>query len=242
MMGRKFEEEDWRQAYAGAKGIPDAGWSNLQIDVMHGSLGVEHKMLRVRSKGSILTACGTSMMHPAGTRSIRIPQIEDATAAARDILQQYGALIEARTTLVRVRSQLGGGQLERSEAEQQLAEELGLNITVARRQLADVEVEDDPTDVPPPDMRFGWLLWQDSLREFLYFEQPMTVPDPSAYRAIWVESGGGSRKQSRNLWIYDIETDRKAYSITTEAGAKIQPYFDVDETCRNRSSENENDE
>jgi hypothetical protein len=42
-----------------------------------------------------------------------------------------------------------------------------------------------------------------------------------------VESGGGSRKGSRNLWIYERATGKKRYSVTTAAGAKIQPYFDV---------------
>ena len=49
--------------YCGAKGIPEQKWSNLNIDVMHGNLGVEHKMLCYRSKPSILAACGTSLMH-----------------------------------------------------------------------------------------------------------------------------------------------------------------------------------
>jgi hypothetical protein len=43
----------------------------------------------------------------------------------------------------------------------------------------------------------------------------------------WVESGGGSRKGSRNLWVYERKTGVKRFSITTQAGAKIQPYFDV---------------
>ena len=35
MMGRKWEEGDWSAVYCAAKGIPDAGWSNLNIDVNH---------------------------------------------------------------------------------------------------------------------------------------------------------------------------------------------------------------
>ncbi|CAL1521252.1 hypothetical protein [Chitinophaga sp. MM2321] len=78
------------------------------------------------------------------------------------------------------------------------------------------------------DMRTGWLLWQESLRQFLYFEEEMLEPDPSEYVAEWKETiGGGSRKKSVNLWIYEKETGKKRYSITTSAGAKIQPYFDV---------------
>lgn len=78
-----------------------------------------------------------------------------------------------------------------------------------------------------PDMRTGWLLWQESLRQFLYFEEPMRVPNPDEFRATWVNSGGGARIASRNLWIYDKATNRKRFSVTTAAGAKIQPYFEV---------------
>lgn len=79
-----------------------------------------------------------------------------------------------------------------------------------------------------PDLRTGWLLWQTSLTEFLYFEEEALNPDPADYFAEWKESGGtGARKPSKNLWIYEKETGRKRYSVTTVAGAKIQPYFDV---------------
>lgn len=79
-----------------------------------------------------------------------------------------------------------------------------------------------------PDMRTGWLLWQRSLREFLYFEEETLAPDPEDYTAKWQESGGGGgRKKSKNLWVYEKETGEKRYSVTTVAGAKIQPYFDV---------------
>jgi hypothetical protein len=55
----------------------------------------------------------------------------------------------------------------------------------------------------------------------------MQVPNPKDYTAKWVGSGGGARLASRNLWIYDRITERKRFSVTTAAGAKIQPYFDV---------------
>ncbi len=78
------------------------------------------------------------------------------------------------------------------------------------------------------DMRMGWLLWERSLTEFLYFEERMSAPDPKKFYAEWNERGAeGSRKASKNLWIYETETGKKRYSITTSAGAKIQPYFDV---------------
>lgn len=187
MMGRKFEEGDWAYVYCNAKGIPVRGWSNLNIDVMHQGFGVEHKMLCVRSDKSIKEYCGTSLMHPAATRSIRIPSTKgNPTRVAREVLRQYAELIQER-----------------------------------RKKLAQ-----DAPDVKP-DLRTGWLLWQEGLREFLYFEHKMVEPDPDDYYAVWKESGGGSRKTSKNLWVYEKDTERKRYSITTVAGAKIQPYFDI---------------
>jgi hypothetical protein len=79
-----------------------------------------------------------------------------------------------------------------------------------------------------PDLRTGWLLWEETLREFLYFEQPMQIPALETMRAEWVKNPArGNRKASTNLWIYDRESNRKLYSVTTDAGAKIQPYFEV---------------
>jgi hypothetical protein len=71
MLGRKMEEDDWSFVYCNSKRIPDTGWSNLDIDVAHNGLGVEHKMLKDTRAGTILNRCGTRPMHPAGTRSIR---------------------------------------------------------------------------------------------------------------------------------------------------------------------------
>lgn len=88
MGGRKLEEGDWASVYCEAKSIPVTGWSNLAIDVAYGHLGVEHKMICRRSSGSILDACGTRIMHPAGTRAIRIPNENDPLLAAQDILGQ----------------------------------------------------------------------------------------------------------------------------------------------------------
>jgi hypothetical protein len=188
MMGRKFEEGDWADIYCAAKNIPHKGWSNLEIDVMHGSLGVEHKMLCYRSRVNLLEACGKTLMHPAATRSIRVPATETSPdETMRQVLKQYGELIKARRTKVR--------------------EQSGVAET--------------------PDLRTGWLLWQESLRQFLYFEEEMLVPNPNDYTAEWVSSGGGNRKESKNLWVYEKKTGIKRYSITTAAGAKIQPYFDV---------------
>ena len=87
-----------------------------------------------------------------------------------------------------------------------------------------------PSDqqVREPDMRIGWLLWQESLREFLYFEERMAAPLPEQYVGDWSERGAsGSRKATLNLWIFDKDTGEKHFSVTTYAGVKIQPYFRV---------------
>lgn len=56
----------------------------------------------------------------------------------------------------------------------------------------------------------------------------MTPPDPANYWAEWnVTPVKGSRKASKSLWIYENETGKKRYSVTTSAGVKIQPYFDI---------------
>jgi hypothetical protein len=184
MGARKLEEGDWADVYGRAKGIPNRGWSNLQIDVMHNGLGVEQKMLRVES---VRAALGSRKMHPAATRSIRIPErTEDPHRVMAEVLSQYAELIEQRRKRVRETSPHGKA-----------------------------------------DLRTGWLLWQDDLTEFAYFEEEMIAPNPSAYRAEWHSSGGGSRKRSRNLWIFEKNTGIKRYSVTTQAGAKIQPYFDI---------------
>ncbi len=188
MMGRKLEEGDWAEVYCRAKGIPNRGWSNLKLDIMHKGLGVEHKMICYRSGISLADAYGKTLMHPSATRSIRVPPpTTEANQAMRDILGQYADFINARRE--KVKESIENGE---------------------------------------PDMRTGWLLWQESLRQFLYFEEEMLAPDPDDYFAKWQKrSAGGSRKESTNLWIYEKETGRKRYSVTGEAGAKIQPYFDV---------------
>jgi hypothetical protein len=187
MMGRKLEEGDWAEVYCKAKNIPVQSWSNLQIDIMYGNLGIEHKMLCYRSKVNLIDACGQTLMHPSATRSIRIPtDVSDPNKVMQDLLNQYAELIEQRKAKV----------MERANTDS-------------------------------VDMRVGWLLWQESLRQFLYFEEEMLPPNPEDYTAEWVKSGGGIRKESKNLWIYEKATGKKRFSITTQAGAKIQPYFDV---------------
>jgi hypothetical protein len=188
MMGRKLEEDDWTSVYCEAKDIPKAGWSNLDIDVTHGNLGIEHKMLGI-DRSNISDACGSSFMHPALTRSIRIDDMNrDADEVKNAVFTQYAELLDARR--------------------KKISEQDGSGRTV--------------------ELRTGWLLWQRSLREFLYFEELAIAPDPDGLTARWVDRpANGSRKPSRNLWIYDKVTLKKRYSVTTSAGIKIQPYFDV---------------
>jgi hypothetical protein len=188
MMGRKFEEGDWASIYCWSKRIPDRGWSNLHIDVMHNGLGVEHKMLCVGGDKTLLTLAGTTLMHPSATRSIRVESTEvPAQDAMVNVLTQYGALIDQRTRKV-------------------------------------LETSQDGT----ADMRTGWLVWERSLTEFLYFEEHMVAPNIDLYRAEWNERPAkGVRKGSKNLWIYERDSGKKRYSVTTSAGVKIQPYFDV---------------
>lgn len=190
MMGRKMEEDDWTSVYCRAKGIPESSWSNLNVDVMHRGLGVEHKLLRCSGLGerSIMDVCGTTKMHPAATRSIRIADVgAPADVVATEVLKQYNSLIDARSDVVR-ETEVGG----------------------------------------TPDMRIGWLLWEDALSEFLYFEEVMRRVDPGEYYATWNETPPrGARKGSRSLWIFRRETQQKRFSVTTSAGIKIQPYFDV---------------
>lgn len=227
MMGRKLEEGDWAKVYCRAKGIPLAGWSNTDIDVMFGNVGVEQKAMARRSSQAIKDACGTTIMHPAGTRAIRIPPEEDPTKAARIILTQYGVLVARRRLLVSVVDQYNNGDLDRAGAVRMLQEQGDYTRQGAEKRVP-FQAIPGKEGVKAVDLRTGWLLWQDSLREFLYFEEPMVVPDPSAYVAEWRErEGSGSRQGSRNLWIYEKSSGEKHFSVTTEAGPKIQPYFRV---------------
>lgn len=56
----------------------------------------------------------------------------------------------------------------------------------------------------------------------------MCVPDPKEFCAEWnVTPARGIRKASKSLWVFEKDTHKKRYSVTTSAGIKIQPYFDV---------------
>jgi len=79
----------------------------------------------------------------------------------------------------------------------------------------------------PVEMRSGWLVYQSSLREFLYFEEETCNLDPNEHYAAWAERNrSGSRRGSRNLWVYNRRTGQKVWSVTgAGSGTKIQPYF-----------------
>ena len=98
MRGRKLEEDDWAASYCAAKHIPHRGWSNLNIDVMHDGLGIEHKMLSWPEP--ISEAFGRRLMHPSATCSIRLPDTKDANEAMTAVLTQYADLIRLRTQKV----------------------------------------------------------------------------------------------------------------------------------------------
>lgn len=186
MMGRKFEEDDWAHVYCTAKNIPRRGWSNLNIDVIHNGLGVEHKMLRPAGDKPVREVFGLRLMHPSATRSIRISDGRP-DEVMRNVLDQYARFLKQRRDHVKQ------------------------NCPDHR-----------------PDMRTGWVLWQSNLKEFVYFEEEALIPNPRDYIAEWHENKDkGSRKRSKSLWIYEKATGQKKFSVTTAAGAKIQPYFDV---------------
>lgn len=186
MMGRKFEEGDWADVYCRAKDITASSWSNLNIDVVHNCIGVEHKMIRPAGDKPVRAVFGARLMHPSATRSIRIRD-GDALDVMREVLAQYADFIAQRRAFVR---------------------------------------QQCPTS--EPELRTGWLLWQANLQEFVYFEEETMAPDPDDFIAEWHENvGRGARKASKSLWIYEKDSGQKKYSVTTTAGAKIQPYFDV---------------
>lgn len=227
MMGRKFEEEDWAKVYSAAKGISASTWSNFDIDVMHGNLGVEHKMFGQDGANSLLACCGRSFMHPAGTRAFRFPtHLKDPTDAARDVLRQYGRKISERSAIVETINAYHHGLTTRADALKSLTSS-GMGREKAKGLIPDHRAPIGAA-ADAPDMRFGWLIWKRDLSEFLYFEQPMTIPDPQEYVGTWNErKTSGRRLPSRNLWIYRQSTGMKEFSITTTAGAKVQPYVTV---------------
>lgn len=185
MMGRKLEEGDWTEVYCRGKNIPVPEWSNLNLDVIHNGLGLEIKLYKPGRQVS--ESYGLTFMHPALTRSIRIPATEDAYSVMQEVLGQYASNLQARREFVANKCS-------------------GCDVS----------------------MRTGWLLWQTDLRDFVYFEEETLAPDPGDYIAEWHRNPAkGQRKATRSLWLYDKETKQKRYSVTTDAGAKIQPYFDV---------------
>lgn len=189
MMGRKLEEADWAHVYCKARGFDVLGWSNLNADVTVAGLSLEHKMMRCSESSAIKSHCGTRMMHPALTRRVSLPDIQDADEAMRSVIAGYQKVLDER-----------------------------------RRKVIAISGEKSV------ELRSGWLLYDSSLTEFLYFEEPSLNLNPRKHRAVWserVKQGEGGRRGNKNLWIYD-ENDQKVWSVTGgSSGTKIQPYFKV---------------
>ena len=103
----------------------------------------------------------------------------------------------------------------------QILEQFGARIADFRMRVAQAYVGSNP------DIRWGIFLWNSNLDEFLYFEEQMKEPNPDDFYARFVDSKHRG-KPTRNLHIFEKETDIKRYSITMpEKGAKLEPYFDV---------------
>jgi hypothetical protein len=190
MMGRKLEEADWGHVYTNARNLPRQGWSNLGADVTIPGLSLEHKMMRCSETQPIKSLCGTSMMHPALTRRVSLPNIDDPMKAMREVIAGYQRVLDDRLAQVKAISK-------------------GKSV----------------------ELRSGWLVYESSLSEFLYFEEGSENLDPSKHRAVWKErtvSGEGGRRANRNLWIYSTVTNQKVWSVTGGgSGTKIQPYFTI---------------
>lgn len=190
MMGRKLEEADWAHVYTNSRGIPQQGWSNLSADVQVPGLSVEHKMMKVSETQPIKSLCGTTQMHPALTRRVSLPNIEDPMEAMREVIKGYQKVLDDRQAAVQKITPTGKAEL-----------------------------------------RSGWLIYETSLTEFLYFEEEMTNLNPKTHKAEWREGparGEGGRRANRNLWVYSKETNQKVWSVTGgSSGTKIQPYFTI---------------
>lgn len=103
----------------------------------------------------------------------------------------------------------------------QILEQFGTRIADFRARVARTCTDNNP------DIRWGVFLWSRNLDEFLYFEEQIREPDPNEFYARFVDSKHRGMP-TRNLHIFEKETDIKRYSITMpEKGAKLQPYFDV---------------
>lgn len=72
-----------------------------------------------------------------------------------------------------------------------------------------------------PVARYGVLLYNPTLEEFLYSEQDIEKLNPASFYA---------EKHNGSLWIFERESKIKRFSITGHThGAKIQRYLDVPE-------------
>jgi hypothetical protein len=83
----------------------------------------------------------------------------------------------------------------------------------------------------PVELRSGWLIYESSLTEFLYFEESTLNLDPEKNWAVWKDKTKNTksrRRGNKNLWIHSLATKEKVWSVTGgTAGTKIQPYFTI---------------
>ena len=119
------------------------------------------------------------------------------------------------------RTLLFDSALDAETCKVQILEQFGTRIADFRRRIAQT------CSGCTPDIRWGIFLWNSKLDEFLYFEEKLREPDPNDFYAHFIE-GKHRGNRTRNLHIFEKETNIKRYSITMpNNGAKLQPYFDV---------------
>lgn len=107
------------------------------------------------------------------------------------------------------------------DCKEQVLRQFGETIAEFRQRVSDA------SGTATTDIRWGILLWSPSLSEFLYFEEPMTEPNPDDYLAKFVD-GRHRGKPTRNLHIFEKATGVKRFSVTMpKNGAKVQPYYDI---------------
>lgn len=89
--GGKFEEDYWTHIYCSVKEAPHKDWSNMPMqDYNHGGLGVEMKLKKVSCPSK---ATGTSIMHPAATRTVSFDPNQSAEECKNTVLEQFNKQI-----------------------------------------------------------------------------------------------------------------------------------------------------
>lgn len=140
------------------------------------------------------------------------------------LLQRRSPLNTSRHRIMHpsaTRTLLFDSSLDAETCKVQILEQFGTRIKDFRKRVAQTCSDCSP------DIRWGILLWSPNVTEFLYFEEQIREPNPDKFYARFVE-GKHRGNPTRNLHIFEKQTDIKRYSITMpDKGAKLQPYFDV---------------